>query len=73
MANHMKRHTAPIIAAILLLLPIYMGSYFAVAPRSAFLPASPIYRSIGAIYWPLEQIDRRLRPESWYLMEDGDL
>lgn len=80
----MKKQAAPIIAAILLLLPVlYVGSYFALAmppvnqdransrannrmgnygwngrawPRSSFA---------AGFYWPLEQIDKKLRPRFW--------
>ncbi|QDU31714.1 hypothetical protein ETAA8_68740 [Anatilimnocola aggregata] len=63
------------IAALLLLLPVlYVGSYFAmvtpgrVKVQFGFVP-NDSYRA-GAeycefIFWPLEQIDRRLRPAAW--------
>ena len=74
----MKRHAAPIIAAILLLLPVlYLASYLALVwpdgerlnfadSRSDF----PTYRYgteswACRFYWPLEQIDRKMRPGSW--------
>jgi hypothetical protein len=77
------RSIAPIIGAILLLLPVlYVGSYLAlVTPESRIvihrtkLPdgstevTSDIesYRVGGVawIFWPLEQIDRRVRPGAW--------
>jgi hypothetical protein len=81
----MKRHAAPIIAAILLLLPVlYVGSYFAlVVPEPAFYVSSlangeksrrftgyQIYSAgCECFYWPLEQIDRTVRPGAW----DGGL
>jgi hypothetical protein len=69
---------APIIAAVLLLLPVlYVGSYLAlVVPErggrlrggSGLFYRHP-YRAGGArssaAFWPLEQIDRRLRPGVW--------
>jgi hypothetical protein len=75
----MKKHAAPIIAAILLLLPVlYVGSYLAlVVPTgipiqdkiSAEWVATSYYRvggtSSARFFWPLEQIDRRVRPNSW--------
>jgi hypothetical protein len=78
--NSMKR-TPVIIAVVLLLLPVlYVGSYLVLLQRIA-LPVSvlsgrpvPImnvaaYRIGGqyakAFFWPLEQIDRRLRPGAW--------
>jgi hypothetical protein len=71
-----------IIAVVLLILPVlYVGSYFAlVVPRGITIQFdAPIgalnlrivhYRLAGTtasgIFWPLEQIDRKLRPRSWY-------
>lgn len=86
----MRKHVAPLIAMVLLLLPLlYVGSYLAlVEPRgivqgfplivnpdgSATLgyshPVLGFYRSRGEwekrVYWPLEQMDRRLRPNAWH-------
>jgi hypothetical protein len=75
----MKKHTAPIIAAILLLLPVlYVGSYLWLVERvqfratfqgqeGTFIVAG--YRGCGPyaglFFWPLEQIDRMVRPEAW--------
>lgn len=77
----MKRHAAPIIAAVLLLLPVlYVGSYFALVVPSGirvgtikinWIPQPIIdhYRIGGdiaaAVFWPLEQIDRNVRPGAW--------
>jgi hypothetical protein len=77
----MKKHAAPIIAAILLLLPLlYVGSYLAlVSPQGVTTPdPSDPYNYEGWIknyrvgnslckqlFWPLEQIDRQLRPGAW--------
>ena len=72
----MKRHTAPILAALLLLLPVlYVASYFALVLPG---PADPnrewchyrwgsewSYRT----FWPLEEIDRKLRPGVWETFE----
>jgi hypothetical protein len=86
-----KRSVAPIIAAILLLLPVlYVATYLALVkpgPTGVFSvslgvvtyasdPNSPFdaepadnYRGGNTwaprFYWPLEQIDRRLRPGEW--------
>jgi hypothetical protein len=63
---------APFIAAALLLLPaIYIGCYLALvdppSKRGIFSPKP--YRYGGQIaavaFWPLEQADRKLRPEKW--------
>jgi hypothetical protein len=71
------RSFAPIIAAVLLLLPVlYVGSYFAmIVPRgswTAIISSTcpvPRYRVGGVwlerFFWPLEQIDRKLRPRAW--------
>jgi hypothetical protein len=77
----MKRHAAPIIAAILLLLPVlYVGSYLAlVVPGPAFYVSNSAngekaHRFTGyriyptaceRIFYPLEQIDRTVRPGAW--------
>jgi hypothetical protein len=71
----MKKHAAPIIAAILLLLPVlYVGSYLAlVTPCRTFVHGKWTvtfnYRifswRLPVLYYPLEQIDRKVRPEAW--------
>lgn len=77
----MKKHAAPIIAAILLLLlpALYVGSYFVLVKpfhRSQWLGGNGTlhmdvehYRWGGKaaanVFWPLEQIDRKLRPGAW--------
>ena len=85
----MKKHAAPILAAILLLLPVlYVGSYLALVKPGSYWYYSPGngvymhgYRYFGdwsgqgdfplaakiapTIFWPLEQIDRRVRPDAW--------
>jgi hypothetical protein len=76
-----KNSRAPLIAAIvLLLLPVlYVGSYLALRnPRYAILVEVPArrpmkivadYRFVGqqgrTFFWPLEQIDRQVRPKTW--------
>ncbi len=74
----MKKHAPPIVAIVLLLLPVlYVGSYLALVwpdaerfnradSRSDF----PTYRYeteswACRLYWPLERIDRKLRPGAW--------
>jgi hypothetical protein len=77
-----KSRAPLIAAIVLLLLPVlYVGSYFAlVAPSGVLIPVTgPIgesgflvrhYRWGGEfaeqVYWPLKQIDRKLRPGAWY-------
>lgn len=67
---------APLIVAIvLLLLPVlYVASYFALvnpAPSGdsvRFLPPQGNYRcdrKVARVFWPLEQLDRKLRPNYW--------
>jgi hypothetical protein len=84
------RSFAPIIAAVLLLLPVlYVGSYLAlVVPEGK--PADRVFRENGhtvietyltpyrfggkfseRIYWPLEQIDRRVRQDAWESVTDS--
>ncbi len=70
----------PLVAAtILLLLVLYAGSYLALVlpgpPTYAPVPYppwrkdTPTYRVFPAVakkvYWPLEQLDRRVRPKAW--------
>lgn len=73
----MTTSRAPLIAAVvLLLLPVsYFGSYFALVLPSGFYArrGSQPYRchyrldlkGAERIYWPVERIDRRLRPAAW--------
>jgi hypothetical protein len=72
---------APIIAVALLILPsLYVGSYLAlVIPKgkTVFVPANgtPYLRIdhyrvgnetwLPRLFWPLEQIDRKVRPGAW--------
>jgi hypothetical protein len=72
-------HLKPMITAAFLLLPLlYVGSYAALVDPNAVRPrcghddspSLPLYRIGGAhaerFYWPLETVDRRLRPETWH-------
>lgn len=75
------QNRAPFIVAIVLLLSplVYLGSYLALAePHYAVWVGDPSvrpmkivahYRLFGqrgrAFFWPLEQIDRKIRPEKW--------
>ncbi|WP_254509266.1 hypothetical protein [Anatilimnocola floriformis] len=67
----MRKHAAPIIATVLLLLPVlYVGSYLALVVPGYHIPGQFNNYRMGydyaeRIFWPLEQIDRKLRPESW--------
>ncbi|QDU31910.1 hypothetical protein ETAA8_70720 [Anatilimnocola aggregata] len=72
---------APIFAAILLLLPVlYVGSYLALvvpdgrltmpAPGSGLMGFRCHYRLdsdivLPTLFWPIEQIDRKVRPAAW--------
>ena len=76
-----RESRAPLIVAIVLLhLPVlYVGSYFALVVPGGWsrqdpdLPFTaytrPCYRWGGKaadiIFWPLEQIDRKVRPRAW--------
>jgi hypothetical protein len=70
--------TAPLVLAVLLLLllpVLYVGSYLALVLPDAALAWSPEgyhyehYRVADPIarivYWPLECVDRRVRPNAW--------
>lgn len=63
----MNKHTGAIIAMILLLLPlVYVGSYCAlVEPFWGVANYRFGGRTSTRIYWPLEQVDRRVRPGVW--------
>lgn len=66
------------VAAILLLLPLYVGSYFALLKPSPDIstPFNELLarrwsnyrvggRFVELVFWPLEQIDRKVRPGAW--------
>jgi hypothetical protein len=76
----MKRHTGPLIAAILLLLPVlYVGSYLAsVAPWNGSIATTtgevyPIHfvsrfappYALRVFFRPLQLLDMQLRPKFW--------
>jgi hypothetical protein len=74
----MKKHAAPIIAAVLLLLLLYVGSFFAlVVPEGRIsvhghlsgVSSLERYRLGGSaarfVYAPLESVDRAIRPGAW--------
>lgn len=64
---------------VLLILPVaYVGSYFAIVVPGALIAqptrytpyVHPTNYRVGdewsrAIFWPLEQLDRKLRPQAW--------
>jgi len=77
-----NRTVAPVIAAIVLFLPVlYVLSYLAIVnpPQGRvrpltvdqFLLGGENYRCGGnkaeSFFWPLEQIDRKLRPDAWII------
>src|SRR5688572_11690268 len=77
-AEEVSNRATPIVAAILLLLPVlYVMSHFAlVVPEGRFFPSTnkvrwdvAYYRLDSKLcalaYWPLEQIDRKVRPGTW--------
>jgi hypothetical protein len=75
------RSFAPIVAAILLLLPVlYVGSYLALVNPEGLMIAEESAGGMAfgkvyhyrvesdwpaVFYWPLEQVDRQVRPASW--------
>jgi hypothetical protein len=70
-----SRSFAPIIAAVLLLLPmLYVGGYLAlVVPEGGVLKGGESRvthyragdRAASVVFWPLEQIDRKARRRDW--------
>jgi hypothetical protein len=73
-----RSRLAIVVVAILLALPlVYVGSYLAlVQPSGSFRPtgapgeyAMDYYRAGGqfsaTIFWPLEQVDRKVRKKRW--------
>jgi len=71
-----KRSPAPLIAVLLLILPLlYVGSYLALVRPGITLTYSvrepPHYRWGGRaaefVFWPLEKLDRKVRPRIWSL------
>jgi hypothetical protein len=76
--NEPRSWSAPIVAACLLLVPaVYVGSYYCAVDtnRGGYIslcgPNKPDLRYrvapevCGRFYWPIEQVDRKLRPEAW--------
>lgn len=72
---------ALIVAIVLLILPVlYAGSYLAlVRPEGSVLFVYPYQYGeawSARIFWPLEQIDRKVRPGAWgfggFRQEDFD-
>ena len=73
----MKRDAAPIMAAVLLLLPVlYVGSYLALREVVGYEQYGRVgwvevrYKFCGhwgnSFYWPLEQLHRTIRPNDWH-------
>jgi hypothetical protein len=59
-----------LIASVLLLLLVYLGSYLSlVEPGFSQFDDESSYRTGGqwesGFFWPLEQLDRRVRPGAW--------
>jgi hypothetical protein len=85
MEKRQTSYAALILAAILLLLPVlFVGSYLALvvpgvvrfsANRSTVIYEPYRYGGTWAVrfYWPLEQIDRKLRPEAWERGREWDV
>jgi len=76
-----ERSRTGLIAAIIVLLlpPLYVGSYLAlVSPSHRAQLVGPLFsaklqsdnyraypRQLEVLFWPLEQVDRQLRPDAW--------
>lgn len=68
----MTKHAPLAVAIVLLVLPVlYLGNYFAlVTPNTRLSSKGPEhYRLRGRmwsnVFWPLEQVDRKVRPDEW--------
>jgi len=72
----LNNRTPLILATALLMLPLlYVGSYFALLDFCCGVEQRGDYdvitnyraapRACEAVFWPLEKIDRTLRPEAW--------
>ncbi len=63
-----KRTSGLSVAVVLMLLPVllYVGSYLAlVVPYGDFAFYRFGGRTSARLFWPLEQIDRKVRVEAW--------
>ena len=60
-----RSYAAPIVALILLLPLVYVGSYLAMVVPGAAMPYVGGSEAAQRFFWPLEQIDRKLRPSAW--------
>jgi hypothetical protein len=77
MEDHRSRIVVVVIALLVVLPALYIGSYLAlVIPSGALRPtgtpgeyAVEYYRAGGAlsatIFWPAEQLDRKIRKQRW--------
>jgi hypothetical protein len=80
--NKQRTSYAPVVVAVfLMLLPLlYVGSYFALVTPGEYTThytfIAPMYvpknyrryaDTAGRVFWPLEQVDRKARPEAWEL------
>ena len=79
------KNSGPLFAALVLLLcvPVYFVSYLAlVVPAGVEIslpaPAPPVWKinhyrlapdQAAVVYWPLEQVDRRIRPAAWEVVQ----
>ena len=67
----MKRHAAPIVAIVLLLLlppSAYVGVFYGTVRRKDIMDYCERYdgaKQLRVILWPLERIDRKLQPSAW--------
>ena len=75
--NESRSWSAPVVAALLLLLPLgYIGSYYCLVDtdRGGYIGCGPNMPDLryricpelcGKFFWPVEQVDRKLRPDAW--------
>jgi hypothetical protein len=66
MENKSPSRAAPIVAAILLLLPVfYVGAYLALVRPAYASPYRVSPQVCSVVFYPLEQFDRKVRPNAW--------
>ncbi len=81
MAQNKYSHAPPVVGIVLLCLPlIYLGSYLClVCPAYSHHPFlgeinyRGKWRGAARFYWPLEHIDRQLRPDFWSPYADEEM
>jgi hypothetical protein len=66
---------APYVGGIMLIVASYVGVYYALVDRVPGLDRgkmspSPVVRAaVKAIFWPIHEIDRKMRPSFWNIID----